>query len=106
MSVGHVNRDDYLQVDRRKEVKDFNRLIEASLDNANFIDDGEGELDNLHLQNIDDDLNSQYDAKMTKLRQTQSTGTWIPTAAGDGKQLKFTGASRFGSTAPPQTQVK
>jgi hypothetical protein len=45
-------------VDRRKEVEDFNHRIEASLDDANFIDDGEGELDNLYLQNTDDDLNS------------------------------------------------
>jgi hypothetical protein len=56
MSVGHVNRDDYLQADRRKEVEDFNRRIEASIDDANFINDGEGDLDNSYLQNIDDDF--------------------------------------------------
>jgi hypothetical protein len=44
ISVGHVNREDYLQADRRKEVQDFNCRIEASLDDANFIDDGEDEL--------------------------------------------------------------
>jgi hypothetical protein len=47
MSVRHVNRDDHLQADRRKEVEDFNHRIEASLDDANFIDDGECEFDNL-----------------------------------------------------------
>jgi hypothetical protein len=46
MSVGHVNHEDYLQADRRKEVEDFNHQIEASLDDANFIDDGEREFDN------------------------------------------------------------
>jgi hypothetical protein len=44
--MNHVNHDDYLQAARRKEVKDFNRRIEASLDDANFINGGGGELDN------------------------------------------------------------
>jgi hypothetical protein len=55
-NMSYVNHDDYLQEDRRKEVEDFNCRIEVSLDNANFIDD---EFDkNLHLRNINDDLNS------------------------------------------------
>jgi hypothetical protein len=55
--MSYVHHDDYLQADRRKEVKDFNRRIEASLDDANFNGNG-GELDNLHLQNMNDDLTS------------------------------------------------
>jgi hypothetical protein len=54
--MSFVNHDDYLQADRRKEIKDFNHRIEASLDDANFINGGGGELDNLHLQNMNDDL--------------------------------------------------
>jgi hypothetical protein len=46
------------QADRRKGVEDFKRRIEASLDKANFIDDGESELVNLYLQDIDNDFNS------------------------------------------------
>jgi hypothetical protein len=58
MSVGHVIRNDYLQADKRKEIDDFNLQLEASLDDANFIVDGEGEFDSLYLQDIDDDLSS------------------------------------------------
>jgi hypothetical protein len=51
--MSYVNHDDYLQADRRKEVEDFNHRIEASLDDANFINDGGGEFDNLlHLRNM------------------------------------------------------
>jgi hypothetical protein len=43
MSVEHhVIRDDYLQADKRKEIDDFNLRLEASIDDANFIVDGEG----------------------------------------------------------------
>jgi hypothetical protein len=58
-SVEHVIRDDYLQADKRKEIDEFNLRLEASLDDANFIVDGEGEFDSLYLQeDIDDDLNN------------------------------------------------
>jgi hypothetical protein len=57
-SVKHVIRNHYLQVDKRKQIDDFNLRLEASLDNANFIIDGKGEFDSLYLQDIDDDLNS------------------------------------------------
>jgi hypothetical protein len=56
--MSYANHDDYLQADRRKEVEDFNRQNEASLDDANFINDGRGEFDNLHLRNMNNDLNS------------------------------------------------
>ena len=56
--MSYVNHDDYLQTDRRNEVEDFNRRIEVSLDDTNFISDGEVNFDNLHLRNMDDDLNS------------------------------------------------
>jgi hypothetical protein len=58
MSVEHVIRDDYLQADKRKEIDVFNLRLEASLDDANFMVDGEGEFDSLYLQDIDDNLNS------------------------------------------------
>jgi hypothetical protein len=45
--MSYVNHDNYLQADRRKEVKNFNRRIEASLDDANFINGGGGEFNNL-----------------------------------------------------------
>ena len=56
--VEHVIRDDYLQEDKRKEIDDFNLRLEASLDDANFLVDGEGEFDSLYLQDTSDDLNS------------------------------------------------
>ena len=58
MSEEHVIRDDYLQADKQKEIDDFNLRLEASLDDANFIIDGEGKFDSLYLQDIDNDLNS------------------------------------------------
>jgi hypothetical protein len=80
-SVEHVIRDDYLQADKRKEIDDFTLRLEASLDDANFVIDGEGEFDSfLYLQDIDDDLNSgvRRDRK-TRLRQAQrTTGTYTP----------------------------
>ena len=57
-SVEHVIRDDYLEADKRKEVGAFNLRLETSLDDANFMVDGEGEFDSMFLQDIDDDLNS------------------------------------------------
>jgi hypothetical protein len=54
--MSYVNHDDYLQADRRKDVKDFNRRIRASLDDANFSNCGGGEFNNLHLRNMNDDL--------------------------------------------------
>jgi hypothetical protein len=48
----------YRRIEGKSEVEDFNHRIETSLDDDNFIDDGEGEFDNLYLQDIDDDLNS------------------------------------------------
>jgi hypothetical protein len=47
-SVEHVIRDDYLQADKRKEIDDFNHRLEASLDDANFVVDSEGEFDSLY----------------------------------------------------------
>jgi hypothetical protein len=39
-------------------VNTFNEQLAASLDDANFIVDGEGEFDSLYLQDIDDDQHS------------------------------------------------
>jgi hypothetical protein len=54
-SVEHVTRDEYLQADKKKEIETFNRTLEALLDDANFIVDGDGEFDSLYLQDTDDD---------------------------------------------------
>jgi hypothetical protein len=51
MSVGQITHK-YRRIERKVEG------IEASLDDANFINNGEGEFDNLYLQGIDDNLNS------------------------------------------------
>ena len=36
-SVKHITRDDYLQAEIKMEIDQFNRCIDESLDNANFI---------------------------------------------------------------------
>jgi hypothetical protein len=63
-SVEHVTCDDYLQADKKKEIEAFNCTLETSLDDANFIVDGDGEFDSLYLQDIDDNsynLGVQHD---------------------------------------------
>jgi hypothetical protein len=56
-SVEHVTRDGYLQADKKKEIESFNRTLEASLNDANFIvDGGDGEFDSLYLQDIDNNI--------------------------------------------------
>jgi hypothetical protein len=54
-SVEHVTRDDYLQAEIKAEIDRFNRRIEESLDDANFVVDGEGEFDSMYLEDIDDE---------------------------------------------------
>jgi hypothetical protein len=56
-SVEHVTRDDYLQTDKKAEIEAFNCRLEESLDNANFMIDGEGEFDSMYLDDIDDNVN-------------------------------------------------
>ena len=53
-SVEHVTQDDYLQVEIQAEINQFNRWIEESLDDANFVVDGEGEFDSMYLKDIED----------------------------------------------------
>jgi hypothetical protein len=47
----------YIAVEGQVEAR-FNEQLAASLDDANFIVDGEGEFNSLYLQDIDDDLHS------------------------------------------------
>ena len=54
-SVEHVTQDNYLQVEIKVEIDWFNRCIKESLDDANFVVDGEGEFNNMYLENIDDE---------------------------------------------------
>ena len=56
-SVEHVTRDDYLQEDKKAEIEEFNRRLEESLSDANFVIEGEGEFDSMYLDNVDDDEN-------------------------------------------------
>jgi glycerate kinase len=52
MSVGHVTRDDYLQADKKAEIEAFNHQLEESLDDANFMIDGEGKFDSMYLRRV------------------------------------------------------
>ena len=56
-SVEHVTRDDYLQADKRAEIKEFNRRLEESLDDANFVVEGEGEFESMYLDDVEDNEN-------------------------------------------------
>jgi hypothetical protein len=56
-SVEHVTHDDYLQTDKKAEIEAFNCRLEESLDDANFMIDGEGEFDSMYLDDIDDNVN-------------------------------------------------
>jgi hypothetical protein len=56
-SVEHVICDDYLQTDKKQEIEEFNRKLEASLDDANLIIDGKGEFNSLYLEDTNDDFN-------------------------------------------------
>jgi hypothetical protein len=75
-SVEHVIRNDYLCVDTKLEIETFNTQLTASLDDANFIVDGEGEFDSLYLQDIDDDLHSG-------IRRAEDETTPTPADYGD-----------------------
>jgi hypothetical protein len=53
-----VTRDDYLQADKKAEIKEFHRNLDDALDDTNFIIDGDGKYDTWYLDNIEDeDLN-------------------------------------------------
>ena len=56
-SVEHVTRDDYLQEDKKAEIEEFNRRLEESLNDDNFMIEGEGEFDSMYLDDIDNDEN-------------------------------------------------
>ena len=56
-SVEHVTRDDYLQEDKKAEIEEFNRRLEESLNDDNFVIEGEGEFDSMYLDDIDNDEN-------------------------------------------------
>ena len=57
-SVEHVTRDDYLLADKKKEIEDFNSQLEESLNDANFMVEGEGEFESMYLSDIEEDVNS------------------------------------------------
>jgi hypothetical protein len=45
-------------MDKRKEIEEFNHQLKASLDDDNFIINGNGEFDSLYLEDTNDDYNS------------------------------------------------
>ena len=55
--VEHVTCDDYLQADKKAEIDEFNRRLEESLDDANFVIEGEGEFESMYLDDIEEDEN-------------------------------------------------
>jgi hypothetical protein len=57
MSIEHVTRDDYLQADKKAEINEFNRRLEESLDDANFVIEGKGEFESMYLDDIEEDKN-------------------------------------------------
>ena len=57
-SAEHVIRDDHLQPDTTLQIETFDAQLTASLDDTNFLVNGDGEFDSFFLQDIDDDLHS------------------------------------------------
>jgi hypothetical protein len=55
MSVEHVTREDYLSVDMKMRVKDFEKKPGEHLDDSNFISQGEDGIDLKMLEDLDDD---------------------------------------------------
>jgi hypothetical protein len=56
-SVEHVTCDDYLQTDKKSKIDEFNRRLEESLDDANFVIEGKGEFESMYLDDIEADEN-------------------------------------------------
>ena len=57
-SVKHITHDDYLQVDKKAKIDEFNRKLEESLDDTNFVvEQGEGEFESMYLDDIENDEN-------------------------------------------------
>ena len=52
-----MTHDDYRQEDKKEEIEEFNRRLEESLDDANFVIEGKGEFDSMYLDDVDDDEN-------------------------------------------------
>ena len=54
-SVKHVICDDYLNKDKKKQIKDFNRKHDDLLNDQNFALDRDGEFDSMYLEDIEND---------------------------------------------------
>ena len=54
-SVKHVICDNYLNEDKKKQIKDFNRKLDDLLNDENFTLDKDGKFDSMYLEEIDDD---------------------------------------------------
>ena len=52
-SVEHVTQDDYLKEDIMSEIDTFDQRLKESLDDNNFIIDGDGELVSMYLDDIE-----------------------------------------------------
>ena len=57
-SVEHVTCDDYHQADKKAKIEEFNQRLDESLDEANFIIEGqEGKFESMYLDDVKDDKN-------------------------------------------------
>jgi hypothetical protein len=54
-SVEHVTQDDDLLADKKTEIDKFNRRLKESLNDENFIIEGEGKFESLYHDDIEDD---------------------------------------------------
>ena len=63
--LGDVRRDPEIRVILSPNCNQFNHRIKESLDNANFVADGEGEFDSMYLEDIEDADPWVYAKQMT-----------------------------------------
>jgi hypothetical protein len=56
-SVEHDTCDNYLQADKKGEINGFNKQLEESLSDANFVIERKGEFDTMYLDDIKNDEN-------------------------------------------------
>ena len=54
-TVEHVICDDYLNEDKKKQIKDFNKKLDNLLNDENLANDGDGKFDSMYPQDIDND---------------------------------------------------
>jgi glycerate kinase len=65
---------------KKAEVEAFNHQLEESLDDANFMIDGEGKFDSTYLDDVDDDVKEYFMPmkNMTQCQVPRIMGTCMP----------------------------